>query len=53
MQRTIAILCIISTIATIACGEFILYDDAKEQVLNDQLIQTIQSLNQLEEEGNG
>ena len=37
MQRTIAILCIISTVATLACGEFILYDDAKEEVLSENL----------------
>ena len=43
MQRTIAILCIISTVATLACGEFILYDDAKEEVLSEKLIQQINS----------
>ena len=43
MQRTIEILCIISTVATLACGEFILYDDAKEEVLSEKLIQQINS----------
>ena len=41
MQRILTTILILSTIATLACGEFTLYDDSKEPVLSDEIIKKV------------
>ena len=41
MQRILTTILVLSTIATLACGKFTLYDDSKEPVLSDKIIEKV------------